>query len=225
MIRRAARAPPTPERLAQSAEPLSIARRATGQRSSRFDARAVWHAAPYGRAAGGASYNPPAPVEPSVHTVPSVPARRPAPAPRPDGRRHAGRSTTSSARGSRPTWRWSTRSRTTSSAPAASASGRGWCCCSRDALGFDGPERFELAAIVEFIHTATLLHDDVVDESALRRGRADRQCAVRQRRQRAGRRLPVFARLPDDGLGRTACACWRCWPTRPTSSPKAKSCS
>jgi octaprenyl-diphosphate synthase len=40
------------------------------------------------------------------------------------------------------------------------------------ALGFDGPERHELAAIVEFIHTATLLHDDVVDESALRRGRA-----------------------------------------------------
>jgi len=38
------------------------------------------------------------------------------------------------------------------------------------ALGFDGPERFELAAIVEFIHTATLLHDDVVDESSLRRG-------------------------------------------------------
>ncbi len=41
-----------------------------------------------------------------------------------------------------------------------------------EALGFEGPERFELAAIVEFIHTATLLHDDVVDESALRRGRA-----------------------------------------------------
>jgi octaprenyl-diphosphate synthase len=41
-----------------------------------------------------------------------------------------------------------------------------------EALGFDGPERLELAAIVEFIHTATLLHDDVVDESALRRGRA-----------------------------------------------------
>jgi octaprenyl-diphosphate synthase len=40
------------------------------------------------------------------------------------------------------------------------------------ALGFDGPERYELAAIVEFIHTATLLHDDVVDESSLRRGRA-----------------------------------------------------
>jgi octaprenyl-diphosphate synthase len=40
------------------------------------------------------------------------------------------------------------------------------------ALGHDGPEQYELAAIVEFIHTATLLHDDVVDESALRRGRA-----------------------------------------------------
>lgn len=40
-----------------------------------------------------------------------------------------------------------------------------------EALGFEGPERLELAAVVEFIHTATLLHDDVVDESALRRGR------------------------------------------------------
>ncbi len=41
-----------------------------------------------------------------------------------------------------------------------------------EALGFEGAETYELAAIVEFIHTATLLHDDVVDESALRRGRA-----------------------------------------------------
>jgi len=40
-----------------------------------------------------------------------------------------------------------------------------------NALGYAGPERFVLAAIVEFIHTATLLHDDVVDESSLRRGR------------------------------------------------------
>jgi octaprenyl-diphosphate synthase len=38
------------------------------------------------------------------------------------------------------------------------------------ALGYDGPHRYTLAATVEFIHTATLLHDDVVDESALRRG-------------------------------------------------------
>ena len=40
-----------------------------------------------------------------------------------------------------------------------------------NALGFKGAERFELAASVEFIHTATLLHDDVVDDSNLRRGR------------------------------------------------------
>ena len=40
------------------------------------------------------------------------------------------------------------------------------------ALEFRGEQRFNLAAVVEFIHTATLLHDDVVDESTLRRGRA-----------------------------------------------------
>src|SRR5688572_21237059 len=40
-----------------------------------------------------------------------------------------------------------------------------------NALGQQGRERYELAATVEFIHTATLLHDDVVDESDLRRGR------------------------------------------------------
>ncbi len=40
------------------------------------------------------------------------------------------------------------------------------------ALGYQGPQRFNLAAVVEFIHTATLLHDDVVDDSTLRRGRA-----------------------------------------------------
>ena len=43
-------------------------------------------------------------------------------------------------------------------------------CCG--ALRFEGEQRFNMAAVVEFIHTATLLHDDVVDDSALRRGRA-----------------------------------------------------
>ena len=38
--------------------------------------------------------------------------------------------------------------------------------------GYRGDRHFALAASVEFIHTATLLHDDVVDESGLRRGRA-----------------------------------------------------
>ncbi|RID98821.1 polyprenyl synthetase family protein [Simplicispira hankyongi] len=40
------------------------------------------------------------------------------------------------------------------------------------ALGVENRARFTLAAVVEFIHTATLLHDDVVDESTLRRGNA-----------------------------------------------------
>jgi len=39
------------------------------------------------------------------------------------------------------------------------------------ALGCNSAQRFNLAAVIEFIHTATLLHDDVVDESTLRRGR------------------------------------------------------
>ena len=39
------------------------------------------------------------------------------------------------------------------------------------ALGHQGADAHQLAAVVEFIHTSTLLHDDVVDESDLRRGR------------------------------------------------------
>ena len=39
------------------------------------------------------------------------------------------------------------------------------------ALEYKDAQRFNLAAVVEFIHTATLLHDDVVDESTMRRGR------------------------------------------------------
>ncbi|MDR0226951.1 MAG: polyprenyl synthetase family protein [Burkholderiaceae bacterium] len=40
-----------------------------------------------------------------------------------------------------------------------------------NALGHQGRDKYTLAAVVELIHTATLLHDDVVDESTLRRGR------------------------------------------------------
>lgn len=40
-----------------------------------------------------------------------------------------------------------------------------------NAYGYQGQSHYVLAAVVEFIHTATLLHDDVVDESSLRRGR------------------------------------------------------
>jgi octaprenyl-diphosphate synthase len=42
---------------------------------------------------------------------------------------------------------------------------------SAGACGYRGTRHHELAAVVEFIHTATLLHDDVVDASSLRRGR------------------------------------------------------
>jgi octaprenyl-diphosphate synthase len=40
------------------------------------------------------------------------------------------------------------------------------------ACGYSGDHHIQLAAVVEFIHTATLLHDDVVDDSQMRRGRA-----------------------------------------------------
>lgn len=40
-----------------------------------------------------------------------------------------------------------------------------------NACGYRGTHHHQLAAVIEFIHTATLLHDDVVDESSLRRGR------------------------------------------------------
>ncbi|WP_210395829.1 octaprenyl diphosphate synthase [Motiliproteus sediminis] len=40
------------------------------------------------------------------------------------------------------------------------------------ACGYDGAHHVTLASVIEFIHTATLLHDDVVDTSDLRRGRA-----------------------------------------------------
>ncbi len=48
-------------------------------------------------------------------------------------------------------------------------------CCG--ALNYKGEQRHTMAAVVEFIHTATLLHDDVVDESMLRRGNATANAA------------------------------------------------
>ena len=43
---------------------------------------------------------------------------------------------------------------------------------SAKAFGYQGDQHLKMAAVIEFIHTATLLHDDVVDESVLRRGRS-----------------------------------------------------
>lgn len=44
-------------------------------------------------------------------------------------------------------------------------------------LGYEGNAHVTLAALIEFIHTATLLHDDVVDESDMRRGKATANAA------------------------------------------------
>ncbi|MBJ7222579.1 MULTISPECIES: octaprenyl diphosphate synthase [unclassified Brenneria] len=45
------------------------------------------------------------------------------------------------------------------------------------ALAYDGHKHITVAALIEFIHTATLLHDDVVDESDMRRGKATANAA------------------------------------------------
>ena len=58
--------------------------------------------------------------------------------------------------------------------------------------GYAGDHHVRLAAAVEFIHTATLLHDDVVDESALRRGKVSANLMWGKQAQRAGGRFPVF---------------------------------
>ena len=57
------------------------------------------------------------------------------------------------------------------------------------ALGYQGSAHIDLAAIVEFIHTATLLHDDVVDDSNSG-ATATPPTRVGKRGQRAGGRLP-----------------------------------
>ncbi|HEX6590699.1 MAG TPA: polyprenyl synthetase family protein [Moraxellaceae bacterium] len=46
------------------------------------------------------------------------------------------------------------------------------CLLSARAAGYEGGRHVDVAAIIELLHTATLLHDDVVDDSGLRRGRA-----------------------------------------------------
>ena len=45
------------------------------------------------------------------------------------------------------------------------------------AAGYQGQDHIKLAVVIEFLHTAMLLYDDVVDNSALRRGRATANAA------------------------------------------------
>ena len=81
--------------------------------------------------------------------------------------------------------------------------------------GYRGEAHVALAAAVEFMHTATLLHDDVVDESDLRRGKATARTVWGNEASRAGRRLPARPGLPHDGRGRLA-------RTPSTSSPRRR---
>ena len=56
------------------------------------------------------------------------------------------------------------------SAWAASVCAPPWCCSpERLCGGLNGPDHFKLSAAVEMVHTATLVHDDVLDEAAIRR--------------------------------------------------------
>ena len=92
-------------------------------------------------------------------------------------------------------------------------------------LGYPGTRHHKLAAAVEFIHTATLLHDDVVDGSGHAPRQAHRQPHLGQSGERAGRRFPVQPRLRADGRGRQPQGAARSSATPRRSSPRARSTS
>ena len=75
---------------------------------------------------------------------------------------------------------------------------RCWSCSPARPWATKGDDLCLLAATIEFLHTSTLLHDDVVDASGLRRGRSTAN-ALGQRAERAGRRLPLCPLLRNDG--------------------------
>lgn len=65
------------------------------------------------------------------------------------------------------------------------------------ALAYEGDKHVTVAALIEFIHTATLLHDDVVDESDMRRGKETANAAFGN----AASVLVgdfIYTRVPDD---------------------------
>ncbi len=70
--------------------------------------------------------------------------------------------------------------------------------------GYRGDRHIALAAAVEFIHTATLLHDDVVDASELRRGRDTANAVWGNKPAVLVGRFPVCPLVRADGRGRLA---------------------
>ena len=67
------------------------------------------------------------------------------------------------------------------------------------AFGYEGRAHVDAAVVIEFIHTATLLHDDVVDRSTMRRGRETANSIWGGRGQRPRRRLSLLARVSAHG--------------------------
>ena len=70
--------------------------------------------------------------------------------------------------------------------------------------GYRGSGHIRVAAAVEFMHTATLLHDDVVDESGAAARPADGAHDLGQPGERAGRRFPARPGVPHAGRCRLA---------------------
>ena len=67
------------------------------------------------------------------------------------------------------------------------------------ALGNRTDDVVTLAVLLEFLHTATLLHDDVVDRSQRRRGTQNGQLAVGECAERSGWGFPLFSIVPAHG--------------------------
>ena len=87
--------------------------------------------------------------------------------------------------------------------------------CGRALGGLRHPDAsFMLAAVIEFIHTATLLHDDVIDDSEIRRGRATANKVWGNEASVLGGRLLLFTRIRHDLRNR---------PVRSHSNPRQRS--
>ena len=79
------------------------------------------------------------------------------------------------------------------------------------AAGYQGNQHLELAAVVEFIHTATLLHDDVVDESDLRRGRKTSNAMFGNAPSILNKDYTITARRPASAARSSRSTCGVTW--------------